>query len=259
MAEHSETGTRPGDEDRVALRGFFLQAVLWLPMMFFLWFALRSPVVFPVTRSVKALMESWLAGLVIDVGQEFHTITYAFVVRIQGVPGIPDAPLEIGAQYTNVLMYCYGLPLLFGLIMATPLNWRRTFLQMGVGYLVLLPMQVFGVAGDILKTLAFGVRGAVEVGLGDAGFGAQAVAAGIAAERYVHGILASKGLGLDAIALIYQFGYLILPSVVPIALWIAMNRGFIEGLLARPEPRTAAVGLSAAAPEAAPPSDPREP
>ncbi len=228
------------EADEVSLRRFFLLALLWLPMMFFLWFALRSPVVYPVTRTVRLLIESWIPELVTDVGQNFHTITYTFVVRMQDVAGLPDAALAIDAQHTNVLMYCYGLPLLFGLIMATPLNWRRTFLQMGVGYLILLPMQVFGVIGDILKTLAFGIGPAVQAGLADAGFAAQAALGGQAATQYVHAVLAARGLGLDAIALMYQFGYLILPAVVPIAIWIAFNRRFLEGLLQRPEPRAAA-------------------
>jgi hypothetical protein len=35
----------------------------------------------------------------------------------------------------------------------------------------------------------------------------------------------------SAIALAYQFGYLILPAVVPVVLWIALNRAFIEQLV----------------------------
>jgi hypothetical protein len=255
MSEMLPDQVAAAEDEGVSLRGFFLQALLWLPMMFFLWFTLRSPVVFPVTRSIKALMESWLPDLVRDVGQEFHTITYTFVVRLQNVPGLPDAPLAIEAQSTNVLMYCYGLPLLFGLVMATPLTWRRTFMQMGVGYLILLPMQVFGVAGDILKTLAFGAGPAVQAGLADAGYAAQAAAGGHSAAQFVHAALAEKGLGLDAIALIYQFGYLILPAVVPIAIWIAFNRSFIEGLLQRPEPAAAVAGRSAGVRAAGTPDD----
>jgi hypothetical protein len=41
------------------------------------------------------------------------------------------------------------------------------------------------------------------------------------------------GAGIDpnTIALAYQFGYLILPAVVPVALWISLNRAFIESLV----------------------------
>ena len=43
--------------------------------------------------------------------------------------------------------------------------------------------------------------------------------------------LAGHGLSLDVIALASQFGYLVLPAVVPVALWILMNRRFLEALV----------------------------
>ena len=42
------------------------------------------------------------------------------------------------------------------------------------------------------------------------------------------------GLPLELIALCYQFGYLILPALVPAALWIVGNRRFIETLTRAP-------------------------
>ncbi|GIX32839.1 MAG: hypothetical protein KatS3mg125_0795 [Lysobacterales bacterium] len=237
MNANEATGVQgPPEEEQVSLKQFFLLGLLWLPMMFFLWFSLRTAVVYPVTRGVAWLSSLLLPGLVTDVAQDYHRITYAFLVPIQGVPGLPQGPLLIEAQYTNVLMYCYGLPLLFGLIMATPLNWRRTFLQMGIGLLVLWPVQIFGVMGDILKSLAFGVGQAVEAGLADAGFAALAPQAAAAGQAAVHAELTARFGSLEVIALVYQFGYLILPAVVPVALWLAMNRRFIEELVGWREP-----------------------
>ncbi len=241
-ANEAQAGTPPPDDEQVSLKQFFLLGLLWLPMMFFLWFSLRTAVVYPVTRGVAWLCGLLLPGLVSDVAQDYHRITYAFVVPLPSLPGLPAGPLAIEAQYTNVLMYCYGLPLLFGLIMATPLNWRRTFLQMGIGLLVLWPVQVFGVMGDILKTLAFGIGTAVETGLGEAGFAALAPQAAAAAQSAVHAELLTRFGSLEVIALLYQFGYLILPAVVPVALWLVMNRRFIEGLVGWREPLPAPVG-----------------
>lgn len=232
-------------EERVSLKQFFLLGLLWLPMMFFLWFSLRTAVVYPVTRGVAWLSGWLLPDLVTDVAQEYHRITYAFIVPLAGAPGLPQGPLLIEAQYTNVLMYCYGLPLLFGLIMATPLNWRRTFLQMGIGLLVLWPVQIFGVMGDILKTLAFGTEAAVQTGLSEAGFAAIAPQVAAAAQNAVHALLVARFGSLELIALIYQFGYLILPAVVPVALWLVMNRAFIEELVGWREPPLASSGPTA--------------
>ncbi|MGZ5083389.1 MAG: exosortase H-associated membrane protein, partial [Usitatibacter sp.] len=41
----------------------------------------------------------------------------------------------------------------------------------------------------------------------------------------------------EVIALGYQLGSLILPTLVPVIVWAAFNRGFIEGLLRAPLPR----------------------
>jgi hypothetical protein len=54
--------------------------------------------------------------------------------------------------------------------------------------------------------------------------------AGAIAQQAASSSLASHGLSIDAVGVIYQFGYLILPSVAPIVVWILLNRRFIEAL-----------------------------
>ena len=43
--------------------------------------------------------------------------------------------------------------------------------------------------------------------------------------------ITAAGIQPDPVALAYQFGYLILPAVTPIALWLGLNRDFIESLV----------------------------
>ena len=157
------------------LRSFVLAAALWLPAMFFLWFSLSSPVVFPVVRLSGAILTAWMPDLVISMAQDYHHAVYAYVADVSGVPGLPTGKLAVEEQRTNVLVYCYGLPLLFGLIMATPLNWRRTFLQLGIGFVALALVQTFGLVGEVLKTMAIGVGPAVQAALAPMGFGAAAL------------------------------------------------------------------------------------
>jgi hypothetical protein len=90
--------------------------------------------------------------------------------------------------------------------MATPLTWRRTFLQLGIGLLVLVPAQAFGIAGEILLQLSYNFGDEVKAAVEAAG-----------ASQYL-------------IAFWYQFGYLILPPIVPVVAWILMNRRFIESI-----------------------------
>jgi hypothetical protein len=229
------------------LRHFVLTAAFWLPAMFFIWFGLSSAVVFPVIRLAEVVLLSWMPDLVTSMGQDYQHAVYAYVADVSGVSGLPASRLAVEEQRTNVLIYSYGLPLLFGLVMATPLNWRHTFLQLGVGLVVLTGVQAFGLIGDVLKTLAFGVGPAVQSALASMDFGATAAAAGAAADRHMLEALARHGLQPDLIALIAQFGYLVLPAVIPVALWIVMNARFLETLVGWREPEADPTGRSRSA------------
>lgn len=213
------------------LRRFILTAAFWLPAMFFLWYVLSSAVVYPVIRLTAVVFSLWMPDLLLEMGQDYHQALYAYAANVSGVPGLPAAKLAVEEQRTNVLIYCYGVPLLFGLVMATPLNWRRTWLQLGIGFAVLTAMETFGLVGEVLKTMAFGVRAAIEAALGAMQYAHIAAPAGAAAEQNMHLALAQHGLSIDGIGLMYQFGYLVLPAVVPVALWIVMNRSFLESLV----------------------------
>ena len=85
----------------------------------------------------------------------------------------------------------------------------KKVLGYAIAFAVIWIAQAFGIVCESLKFVAF-----------DAG---AAGAAAIAAAR----------LSPNAIALAYQFAYLILPAVTPVALWIGLNRSFIERLVSR--------------------------
>lgn len=225
------------------LRTFVLTAAFWLPAMFFIWFSLSSGVVFPVIRLSAALLQHWMPDLVTAMSQDYYYALFTYVADVGGVPGLPPSSrLAVEDQRVNVLIYSYGLPLLFGLIMATPLNWRRTFLQLGIGLFALTLVQSFGLIGNVLKTMAFGVGPAVQSALMSMDYAAAAPAAGAAASQHMLAALATHGLGPDMIALAYQFGYLVLPAVTPVALWILMNPRFLETLVGWREPEADPAG-----------------
>lgn len=225
------------------LRRFVLQAALWLPAMFAIWFALQSPVVYLPIRLAAWTLLHWVPELFTSMAQDYNYAVFAYVADVSGVSGLPATRLAVEEQRSNVLIYCYGLPLLYGLVMATPLNWRRTFLQLGVGYLVLSLVQAFGLVGEVLKTMALGVGPGVMAALAEMPeFAALAAAAGEAARVHMEASLAAHGLTPDRIILIYQFGYLVLPAVTPVALWIMMNSRFLETLVGWREPEAEDAG-----------------
>jgi hypothetical protein len=104
----------------------------------------------------------------------------------------------------NPLIFTYGLPLLFGLVMGSDVSWLRKLTIMLIGYVVITGVQIWGVVWQSLKMLAFN-------------FGAQS-----------HAIVQAHGISDGAIAMGYQLGTLILPALAPIFIWVLSNRPLVE-------------------------------
>lgn len=206
------------------IREFGLKAVLWLPLAFVVWFWLAPLWVWPAFAMAKhVLLACWgdlfssvgRGGELLDatgrvIGGADYLVHLGTTVRVVVAPG-PDGPGGVGVlePTINPLVYAYSLPLFGGLAMATPLSTRRRLLQLALAFGVIWIAQALGIVAEALKTLAF-----------DSG-------------REGAAAIAQAGLAPNAIAFAYQFGYLILPAVVPVALWIGLNRAFIDVLIRR--------------------------
>ena len=226
---------RADDDERLDLKPFLLAAALWLPLSFFIWFMLRSAIVYPVIRIARAVLTRWLPELVASVGQTYHEMEVAVVAQLGAVAGLPGSVLAVDMQL-NVLPYCYAIPVLMGLSIATPISWGRTGAQLAIGIPLLMLAQAFGVVGDVLKRIAFDLGALVQSGLAEQGYAAVAAAAAQNAQTAASAALASHGLTPAVIGVWYQFGYLILPPVSAVVLWILFNRRFIEALRPLPSP-----------------------
>jgi len=212
---------------------FALKAALWLPASFVIWFWAAALWTWPAARLAKmVLLGVWPdlfsglsqggdvldeSGRVIAHASYLLTLTTSVTVTVPPSAGSPGG-VGLLEPSLNPMVYAYSLPLFSGLVMATPLSTRRRLLELLAAFIVIWIAQAFGIVGESLKFLAY-----------DAGPpGASAIA--------------RAGLAPNAIALAYQFGYLILPAVVPAALWIGLNRRFIEQLVrpdGEPRPETA--------------------
>lgn len=238
------------DEPPPSIKRFLLQAMLWLPLAFFLWYVLRFAVVSPAVHLAGAWLTSWMPELFArlpdcdpandllacaTIGQNYEVFVYVVLANVAAVPDFDASTLEVTLQ-ANALMYCYGIAVLVGLVMATPLDWKRTFAQIGGGLLLLIPLQAFSLVGDALKSVAYDLAPAVAAGLADEGFAQVSGPAGAHAAAAAQAVLASHGLTAEVIGLWYQFGYLIVPPIVPVVAWILFNRSFIESLGVRLAP-----------------------
>jgi len=206
------------------LRRFVLAVLAWLPVCYFLWWwAAALWVWLPVHLAGFALTHLW-PGLIGDYGQQGAAVE--IVTRVLVASTGPSGQSGMGELVLGQepMSYGYALPLYVGLVLATPVADGRRFGQLLLGVAVIGLAQAFGIAAETLKLLAFDS--------GDDGVAA----------------ITRAGLNRELIALCYQFGYLILPAVVPAMLWLGLNRGFIERLTGRvaAEPAAGDAGPSGA-------------
>ena len=197
----SDTENNGGDDDGNPVREMFILAALYLPLAFFLWFSFASALMWLPGRLVE-----W--GLTVPWPRLFEDLVQlGFRFEIQTLIRMPQ-PVQGRVALLNLesnpMIYAWGMALLFGLTMATPMSGRRRIVQLFVGYLVVSAVTAWGVFWETWVDLAFGS-------------GPTAAAA-----------VAATSLPPTLIALFYQLGYLMLPAVVPLAAWILMNRPFLE-------------------------------
>jgi hypothetical protein len=186
------------------LRQFILAAALWLPACFFLWAVLISPILWPVAKIAGAVLGPLLPQtfeLLEQDGENFEVVTRLLTEA--------DASGRVGQLVltSTPMIYAWCLPLFAGLVMAAPISGGQRLKQFAIGLPLLLLVVSWGAVFDALYLLQF-----------------QAGPLGLAA-------LQQAGLEPNLVALGYQFGYLILPPVVPVVIWIGLNAEFLQELV----------------------------
>ncbi|MGB0513953.1 MAG: exosortase H-associated membrane protein [Wenzhouxiangellaceae bacterium] len=200
----SQTPAPSGPEQETEgnpIKEMFLLAALYLPLGFFLWFYLAGALMRLPGRLAEWAMTGFFPEVferVVQLGFHFEIQTLIRLERqVEGQTALLNGEI-------NPMIYAWGMALLFGLIMATPLTVRRRIVQMLISYLVVSVVTAWGVFWETWTDLAFR-------------YGPESAAA-----------VAQFGPPTTMIALFYQLGYLMLPAVVPLATWILMNRPFLE-------------------------------
>ena len=191
------------DNQELRLSELLILAFLWMIFGFMLWYYLSAFHGIPV----RLLADEILSRL---LGNEFLNIIpnpdrhYLFQVQTSIPFQFPDGSREALGFIVNPLVYGFGLPLLFGLVMASGVPFLRKMGVLLIGYVCVMLIQVWGVVWQSLKMLAFN-------------FGPDA-----------HQLVIDAGISDELIALCYQLGVLIFPPLVPIVLWVLANWTLIE-------------------------------
>ena len=190
-------------KEALTLGELLLLASMWMLFGFMLWFYLSAFHGTPARIAADAILQQVLGSdfnrIIVEPNQHF-----LFQVETNIPFTFRDGTTEALGFVVNPLVYTYGLPLLFGLVMGSNVSWLRKFTIMSIGYLAITAVQIWGVVWVSLKMLAFN-------------FGDQA-----------HEVVAAHGVSDAAIALGYQLGTLILPPLAPIFVWVLSNRPLVE-------------------------------
>ena len=212
MAEYKESGPQPEkpikeprieEQEELKLSELLILASMWMLFGFMLWFYLSAFHGAPARMAADAVLSHLL-------GSDFHRIIvepnqhFLFQVETQIQFTFRDGTTEALGFVVNPLVYSYGLPLLFGLVMGSDVSWLRKGVIMLIGYSTITLVQIWGVVFQSLKMLAFN-------------FGAQ-----------THDVVVAHGINDSTIALGYQLGTLIFPALAPIFVWVLTNRPLVE-------------------------------
>ncbi len=177
--------------EALSLGRFFLRTFLWLPACFAAWY-FSAPYHAAIAGRLARLLVSVLQpGLVSALEQPAIDLVFVTTLVVEPTPGQTAVLLP----EVNPLLYTYGLALFLALMLAA----RARAWKIVLGVALLLPFQGWGIAFDFLAqvSLTLGPEVAAQVGL--------------------------SGWRREAVALGYQVGTLIFPSLAPVVLWAALS------------------------------------
>jgi hypothetical protein len=203
MVEKAKKSQAGNSKAELKLSELLILASMWMLFGFMLWFYLSAFHGIPARLASEAILGHILGNdfyrIIVEPNQHF---LYQVETQIQFT--FRDGTTEALGFVVNPLIFSYGLPLLFGLVMGSDVSWLRKIVIMLIGYSVITLVQIWGVVWQSLKMLSFN-------------FGEQ-----------THAIVMSHGVSDASIALGYQLGTLIFPALAPIFVWVLSNRKLVE-------------------------------
>ena len=191
--------------DPPPLRAFVIRVFLWLPATFAAWY-FGSQYLTAMATGFARFYIALFNGLLVSATETGTEVVFVTTVKVQQAQGAGMLTVDV-----NPLIYTYGVAIFLALMLAS----RARAWRVAAGVAILLPFQGWGIGFDFLAQV--GTKLGPEVA-------AQA------------GLLGAR----EAIALAYQAGTLIFPSLVPVAVWVALDQCFVASLRARVPPPTGA-------------------
>lgn len=179
----------------LALGPFVLRVFLWLPPCFAAWH-LGAHWQTEIAAAFARLFIAFFNALLVSATENGTELVFVTTLEVQQAGRVGVLSVDV-----NPLIYTYGLALFLALMLAS----RASVLRLIAGAAILLPFQGWGIAFDFLAQV--GVKLGPEIAMQARLLGAR-----------------------EMIALAYQLGNLIFPSLVPVVVWVALERPFVDSL-----------------------------
>jgi len=167
------------------------RALLWLPLCLAAWYFAAAAIGWLPAR-LAAPVISMAAGKVTQVEPGQRMVAYTVKVEGPYRPG-GSAEAEVRVE-VHAATYTFGVAVFAALALAAR-GWRHPA-RFALGLAILLPLPAFGIAFDALRQLG--------------------------ASPELNTLLGWKGGTREAIALGYQVGSLLLPTLAPVIAWLAL-------------------------------------
>jgi hypothetical protein len=194
----------PDSIARSPLAGFFLKGALWLVVLTVAWSFVADWTMRPAATTANLVLKSafpwWVQGGQY-VGDSFELETHIQVPAANAPPGT----IAVLVATSKPAHYGYGLPMLLALLLAS--GSRRLKRNVVLGVLALVPFQAFSICFDLLKQVVIlgGPAAAAQTGF--------------------------TPLTANLIAICYQLGVLLLPALIPIMVWLLLERQFLATII----------------------------
>ncbi len=194
---------------RHSLARFVVQVLAWLPVCFAIWYFTAPLLTVPVQWLALAIAKAGFSDMILDVEKSGSLFSFVTNLRPASATSFSAGKAAVVVD-SRALLYTYGLPMFAALALAATglKNGARLAKVLAIGYVALLPFQAWGVFADALKQLAITMGPAISSQTGFSPF-----------QR-------------EVIAFAYQFGTLILPTVIPAIVWVLTHRPFLEQMSA---------------------------
>jgi hypothetical protein len=184
---------------------FALRVLFWLPLCFGAWYFATILIAVALATLLAGPLIWLLPDVVAGVVPRGNDLLVLLRVEALDPASQAVAPNGVMAHPVDAVKYGYGIPLYTALLLAAPGGESEKMARWLVGLAILLLVQWLGLLAEILKDLVFGLEAA-------------------------RAHLGASELSREILAIAYQLGYLILPSVTPVLIWSVQFRRYIREL-----------------------------